>query len=165
MRRGGAETGGDTESGAGSRLRAVSTEPAARCGARTHGVWDRDLSRSRPLNWLSHPGAPNFVNSLKGPVSGFIDLFYCFFFCLFVFIYFFGFDSIDFCSYLYYILSSAGLWYVYFWERVHAWVGEGKREREGDRGSEVDSALTADSPMWGLNSQTMRSWPELKSDV
>ena len=36
MRRGGSETEGDTESEAGSRLRAVSTEPDAGLGARTH---------------------------------------------------------------------------------------------------------------------------------
>ena len=30
-------------------------------------------------------------------------------------------------------------------------------EREGDRRSEVGSVLTAESPMQGLNSQTMRS--------
>ena len=46
------------------------------------------------------------------------------------------------------------------WERAEV-RGE-QREWEGDRGSEVGSAQTADSPMWGSNSQTMRSWPELK---
>ena len=40
--------------------------------------------------------------------------------------------------------------------------GEGaERERGGDRGSKVGSDLTAGSPMWGSNSQTVRSWPEL----
>ena len=38
-------------------------------------------------------------------------------------------------------------------------------EREGDRGSEEGSRLTAVSPMWGLNSQTVRSWPKLKLDA
>ena len=47
---------GDTESETGSRLRAVSTEPDA--GLQTHGLRDHDLSRSWPLNRLSHPGAP-----------------------------------------------------------------------------------------------------------
>ena len=42
---------------------------------------------------------------------------------------------------------------------------EREREREGDRGSEVDSALTAESLMQGSNSQTVKSWPELKSDA
>ena len=48
-RRGGAESEGDTESEAGSRVRAVSAEPDA---------GDRDLSRSQTLNRLSHAGAP-----------------------------------------------------------------------------------------------------------
>ena len=115
---GGAEREGDTESEAGSKLWAVSTEPdagleltdreivtwaevgrstdwatqaplfvylfrerdskhigagkgerenpkksphgqhRAQRGARTHRPWDHDLSWSRPLNRLSHPGAP-----------------------------------------------------------------------------------------------------------
>ena len=38
---------------AGSELSAQSP-----MGARTHKQWDRDLSRSQTLNWLSHPGAP-----------------------------------------------------------------------------------------------------------
>ena len=37
--------------------------------------------------------------------------------------------------------------------------------REGDRGSEVGSALTAGSPKWGSNSQTTRSRPEPRSDA
>ena len=36
--------------------------------------------------------------------------------------------------------------------------------RKGGRGSEPRSVLTSDSPMWGLNSWTARSWPELKLD-
>ena len=42
----------------GSKL---STEP--RCRARTHRPQDRDLSRSRALNQLSHPGAPLHLSS------------------------------------------------------------------------------------------------------
>ena len=41
-----------------NRLQAPSYQHRARCGARTHGVWDHDLSRSRSRNRLSHPGAP-----------------------------------------------------------------------------------------------------------
>ena len=44
-----------------NRLQAPSCQRRARRGARTHGPWDHDLSRSRPLNWLSHPGAPPFL--------------------------------------------------------------------------------------------------------
>ena len=42
----------------GSRLQALSRQPRAWRGARTHGPQDCDLSWSRTLNWLSHPGAP-----------------------------------------------------------------------------------------------------------
>ena len=43
-----------------NRLQALSSQHRAQCGARTHIPWDRDLSWSRPLNRLSHPGAPRF---------------------------------------------------------------------------------------------------------
>ena len=41
----------------------------------------------------------------------------------------------------------------------------GEAEREGDRRSEAGSALTAESPMRDLNSQTVRLSPEPKSDT
>ena len=41
-----------------NRLQALSCQPRARRGAWTHGPGDRDLSWSRTLNRLSHPGAP-----------------------------------------------------------------------------------------------------------
>ena len=41
-----------------SRLQALSSQHRARHGAQTHGLWDHDLSWSRMLNRLSHPGAP-----------------------------------------------------------------------------------------------------------
>ena len=41
-----------------NRLQALSSQHRARRGARTHGLRDRDLSRSQMLNWPSHPGAP-----------------------------------------------------------------------------------------------------------
>ena len=40
-----------------SRLQAPSCQHRAQCGAQTHEPWDHDLSWSRILNWLSHPGA------------------------------------------------------------------------------------------------------------
>ena len=40
-----------------NRLQALSCQHRAWCGARTHGPRDHDLSWSRMLNWLSHPGA------------------------------------------------------------------------------------------------------------
>ena len=41
-----------------SRLQALSRQRGARRGARTQKPRDGDLSRSRPLSRLSHPGAP-----------------------------------------------------------------------------------------------------------
>ena len=49
----GGEREGDTESEAGSRLRAVSTEPDA-------GLEPTSLRSRRMLNRLSHSGAPSF---------------------------------------------------------------------------------------------------------
>ena len=45
-----------------NRLQALSCQHTARRGARTHGPWDHDLSRSRTLNRPSHPGAPNLCS-------------------------------------------------------------------------------------------------------
>ena len=44
-----------------SRLQAVSCQHRAQLRARTHKPWDHDLSQSRTLNWLSHPGAPFLI--------------------------------------------------------------------------------------------------------
>ena len=55
MSGGGAEREGDTESKAGSRLRAVSTEPDAGLEPTNREIM---MSRSWTLNQLSHPGAP-----------------------------------------------------------------------------------------------------------
>ena len=41
-----------------NRLQALSCQHRARRGARTHGPWDHDLSRSWTLNRPSHPGTP-----------------------------------------------------------------------------------------------------------
>ena len=44
-------------------------QQGAPCGARTHKLWDHDLSRSWMFNWLSYSGAPvcsySFLKSLK----------------------------------------------------------------------------------------------------
>ena len=56
MSRGG-QREGDTESEAGSRIQAVSTEPDA--GLQPMNRENHDLSRSQLLNQLSHPGAPS----------------------------------------------------------------------------------------------------------
>ena len=45
--------------------------------------------------------------------------------------------------------------YLFFKESVS--LSGGGAEEEGDRGSEAGSKLTADSLMWGSNSQAVRS--------
>ena len=52
-------------------------------------------------------------------------------------------------------------------ERERERVSWGGAEREGDKRAKAEAgcALTAGSPMWGLNSQTVRSCPEPKSDA
>ena len=52
-----------------SRLQALSCQRRAWLGAWTHKLWDRDLGRSRTLNRLSHPGAPNTYGHLKEAVA------------------------------------------------------------------------------------------------
>ena len=56
--------------------------------------------------------------------------------------------------------------FIYFWERERAWAwaGEGQGERETQNPKQAPgSELSAQSPMQGSNSQTMRSWPEPRS--
>ena len=65
MNGGGSEREGDTESEGGSRLRAVSPEPDAGLEL---GPRDRDPSRSRTLNRLSHPGVPEIVPANNIPL-------------------------------------------------------------------------------------------------
>ena len=48
-----------------SRFQALSCQHRAQHGARTHGLWDHDLSQSWMLNRLSYPGAPMLSLSLK----------------------------------------------------------------------------------------------------
>ena len=51
--------------------------------------------------------------------------------------------------------------------RDRAWVGEGQRGRDGDTESKAGARLwlSAQSPLRGSNSQTVRSWPKMKSDT
>ena len=58
-----------------SRLRALSGQPRAWCGARTQKPQDHDRSRSRTLNWWSHPGAPMFMHILMRFLVAQIDCF------------------------------------------------------------------------------------------
>ena len=57
-----------------NRLQALSCQHRAWRGARTHGPRDRDLSWSRTLNRLSHPGAPHydFLNNILFTLAYFI---------------------------------------------------------------------------------------------
>ena len=57
MSRQGVEREGDTDSVAGSRLQAVSTQPDARLELKNHEIM-HDLNQSRTLNHLSYPGIP-----------------------------------------------------------------------------------------------------------
>ena len=56
-----------------SRLQALSCQPRAWRGARTPRPRDHDLSQSRPLNRLSHPGTPKSILNVRltfRPFSG-----------------------------------------------------------------------------------------------
>ena len=47
-----------------SRFQTPSCQHSAWCKAQTHKLWDHDLSQSRTLNQLSHPGVPMIMNLL-----------------------------------------------------------------------------------------------------
>ena len=51
---------------------------------------------------------------------------------------------------------------VFLFFKVYLLILRGCSERGRERESQAGSALTGQSLMWGLNSQTARSWPELK---
>ena len=55
--------------------------------------------------------------------------------------------------------------FIYFWEtgRDRAQVGEGHRKIGTQNPKQApDSELSAQSPTWGSNPQTVRSWPEVR---
>ena len=52
-----------------------------------------------------------------------------------------------------------------FWERQRQCEQGSGREREGDRESKEGLAPATQTPVWGLNSRTVRSWPKPKSVV
>ena len=76
MNRGGSERGRHRIR---NRLQALSCQHRARCGARTHGPRDHDLSRSQMPNRLSHPGAPTIFSLNEYNISS-----HPFFKCLFI---------------------------------------------------------------------------------
>ena len=94
-----------------SRLQAPTCQHRARCGARTHEPWDHDLSRSRTLNWMSHPGAP----------SEFLTTCICY--------------LISFLKFFKFLYLSFNFVNISFWARKRecAHLSEGGAEREGDR--------------------------------
>ena len=58
--------------------------------------------------------------------------------------------------------------FIYFWEteRDRARAEEEQKERETQNVKQASgSELSEQSPMGGSNPQTMRSWPEPKSDA
>ena len=63
---------------------------------------------------------------------------------------------------LYFIFLKFTFFNVYLFLRES--TSRGRQEREGDRSSKVSSLLSPESLMKGLNSQTMRSSPELNLD-
>ena len=56
---------------------------------------------------------------------------------------------------------------IHFWERESQSMSQGGAEREGERESQAGSALSAQSLMQGLNSQSHEivAWTKIKSHV
>ena len=63
------------------------------------------------------------------------------------------------------LMYSNSFFKAFFKMFIYFLRGRGGVERLEDRGSKAGSMLTSDSPMWGLNSRTMRSGPEQKLDA
>ena len=63
------------------------------------------------------------------------------------------------------VYVSLQFFFFFLRERKRTCMCEQGWGREGGRGSEAGSVLTAVNPMRGLNSWTVRSWPEPKSDA
>ena len=64
------------------------------------------------------------------------------------------------------ILKKNFFFKVYLFLRDRAWAGEEHRERETQNPKQAPgSEPSAQSPTWGSNSRTVKSWPELKSDT
>ena len=55
--------------------------------------------------------------------------------------------------------------YLFFRKSQRQSMSRGGAERDGDMESEAGSELSSQNLMWGLNSQTVRSSPEQKSDT
>ena len=95
-----------------NRFQALSYHHRARRRAQTHGLWDIDLSQSRPLNLLSHPGAP--PSPLKRGLLNVCPLFYWIFIFLLLRCKSFLFCFVCFClSFYLHILDKSCQIYVF----------------------------------------------------
>ena len=66
----------------------------------------------------------------------------------------------------FYFIKKIFLMFIYFWDRERQIMSGGGAERETQNLMQAPgSKLSAQSPTWGWNSRTVRSWPELKSDT
>ena len=72
--------------------------------------------------------------------------------------------GLEFIDEFYFSFKFLLLLFSHFWRERESNQGRG-REREGERESQAGSTLSAQSPMRGPNSRTVRSWPEPKSTV
>ena len=72
-----------------------------------------------------------------------------------------------FCQYKErFVLFCFNFFNVYSFLRDRVQVGEGQKDRGTQSPKQAPgSELSAQSPMWGLNSWAARSWPEPKSDA
>ena len=135
MSRGGAERGRHR---IWNRLQALSCQHRAWRGAWTHRPRDYDLRQSRTLNRLSHPGTPVFLILVCVSVR-----------CIKLHFNFFFFD-------IYFSLRE---------RETDRERGRGRKRGRQNLKQPPGSELSAQSWTWGLNSQTTRSWPELKLDA
>ena len=85
---------------------------------------DHDLSRSQPLNWLSHPGAPGLSSFLHGLLQSTSVWLFLFLYCP-IYKIFFLFKNI----------------FLFIFERERQNMSRGGAEREGDTESKADSRL------------------------
>ena len=81
----------------------------------------------------------------------------------------YGLYDLEVCSfYPYLLLFFILLMFIYFLRKrerqTQSRSGEGQRERQNLKQAPC-SELSVQSPMWGSNPRTVRSWPELKLEV
>ena len=110
-------------------------------------VWSGKSSGSEKHGVLLH-----VVGSIFTEASGFLPFSRLGLTCLFL------------CSYSFFFFLM--FIFIFVCERDRAWVGQGQRQKETQNLKQLPgSELSAQSLTQGSNSQTMRSWPESKSDA